>query len=84
MSPTLASHHARVASDDRAPELLVVRHAGNRAQLTAFFTSAPILASSPPVNFFSAKEVGHMAPSSRFASSLKPKVAYLELNLSAL
>src|SRR3989304_446575 len=53
-------------------------------QLTAFFTSAPILASSAAVNSFSAKEVGHMAPSSRFASSLKPNVADLALNLCAL
>src|SRR6266545_3455222 len=52
-------------------------------QLTAFFTSAPILASSPVVNSFSAKEVGHMAPSSRFALSLKPNVAYLVLNFCA-
>jgi NAD(P)-dependent dehydrogenase (short-subunit alcohol dehydrogenase family) len=36
------------------------------------------------VNSFSAKEVGHMAPSSRFALSLKPNVAYLELNFCAL
>jgi len=34
-------------------------------QRTAFFTSAPILASSAAVNSFSAKAVGHMAPSSR-------------------
>ena len=27
MSPALASHHTRVAGDDRAPELLVVGHA---------------------------------------------------------
>jgi hypothetical protein len=53
-------------------------------QLTAFFTSAPILASSAAVNFVSTKEVGHMAPSSRFAASLKPTVAYLDLNLRAL
>ena len=53
-------------------------------QLTAFFTSLPIFASSVAVNFFSAKDVGHMAPSSRFAVSLKPNVAYLDLNLSAL
>jgi hypothetical protein len=52
-------------------------------QLTAFFTSAPILASSAAVNSVSAKEVGHMVPSSRFASSLKPNVAYLELNFDA-
>src|SRR5437016_5245407 len=54
------------------------------AQLTAFFTSAPILASSAEVNSFSAKVVGHMAPSSRFALSLKPNVAYLVLNFCAL
>ena len=45
-------------------------------QLTAFFTSAPIFASSVAVSSFSAKEVGHMAPSSRFATSLKPDVAF--------
>src|SRR2546425_4642801 len=53
-------------------------------QLTAFFTSAPILASSAAVNSFSAKATGHTVPSSRFALSLKPKVAYLALNLCAL
>src|SRR5438067_6831651 len=53
-------------------------------QLTAFFTSAPILASSAAVSSFNAKEVGHMAPSSRFALSLKPNVAYLVLNFRAL
>src|SRR3712207_7687863 len=53
------------------------------AQLTALFTSALIFASSVAVNSLSAKEVGHMAPSSRFASSLKPSVAYLELNFCA-
>ena len=53
-------------------------------QLTAFFKSAAILASSVAVNSFSAKAVGHMAPLSSFASSLKPNVAYLDLNLSAL
>src|SRR5438132_12100023 len=37
-------------------------------QLTAFFTSAPIRASSAAVNSFSAKAVGHTAPSSRFAA----------------
>ena len=52
-------------------------------QLTAFFTSAPILASSAAVNSIRAKEVGHMAPSSRCASSLKPNVAYLVLNFCA-
>src|SRR5207302_6960389 len=35
-------------------------------------------------NSFSAKAVGHMPPSSRFASCMKPKVAYLVLNFFAL
>jgi hypothetical protein len=53
------------------------------AQLTAFFTSALILASSAAVSFVSAKEVGHMLPSSRFAEALNPNVAYLSLNFDA-
>ena len=52
-------------------------------QLTAFFTSPAIFASSAGVNSFSAKEVGHMLPSSRFAVALKPNVAYLSLNFDA-
>jgi hypothetical protein len=55
-----------------------------RDQLTAFFTSPVILFSSAAVSFFSAKSVGHMWPSSRFALSPKPSVAYLDLNLCAL
>jgi len=35
------------------------------------------------VNPFSAKALGHMAPSSRFALSLKPSVTYLVLNFCA-
>src|SRR5437870_4929130 len=54
-----------------------------RPQLIAFFTSALILASSVGVNSFRAKTTGHMAPSSRFALSLKPNVAYLVLNFCA-
>ena len=53
-------------------------------ELTAFFTSAPILASSAEVNSVKAKAVGHMESSSRFAESLNPSVAYLVLNLCAL
>jgi hypothetical protein len=49
-------------------------------QLTAFFTSAPILASSAAVNSFSAKATGYIAPSSRFAASLKPNDKFLVLN----
>src|SRR5512143_1237979 len=55
-----------------------------RPQLTACFTSALILASSAAVNSFSAKATGHRAPSSRFAVSLKPNVAYLVLNFCAV
>lgn len=54
------------------------------AQRTAFFTSAAICASSAGVSLVSAKLVGHMVPSSSLASSLKPNVAYRDLNLSAL
>src|SRR6267378_4398077 len=54
-----------------------------QSQLTALFTSAPILASSAGDNSFNAKTTGHMAPSSRFAASLKPRVAYLVLNFCA-
>src|SRR5215472_4065289 len=53
------------------------------SQLTACSTSAAILASSAAVGSFSAKAIGHMAPSSRFAVSLKPSVAYLVLNFCA-
>ena len=44
-------------------------------QLTDFFTSSPIFFSSAAVSFVSAQDVGHMVPSSRLASSLKPNVA---------
>src|SRR5690606_24542390 len=57
---------------------------GQPPQLTAFFTSSPIRASSTAVNSFSAKEVGHMAPSSSLAASVKPNVAYLDLNFCAV
>jgi hypothetical protein len=50
-------------------------------QLSALCTSALIVASSAALSSFSAKALGHMAPSSRFALSLKPSVAYLVLNL---
>jgi hypothetical protein len=53
------------------------------SQLIALFTSSLILFSSVPVHDVSANSTGHMAPSSRFALSLKPSVAYLVLNFSA-
>src|SRR5207247_10568496 len=46
--------------------------------------SATILASAAAVSSLSAKATGHTVPSSRFALSLKPNVAYLVLNLCAL
>ena len=60
-----------------------IRGSVDTAQRTACFTSAAILASSAAVNAVSAKATGHMAPSSRFAATSKPKVAYRDLNLSA-
>src|SRR5690348_14827559 len=60
-----------------------VLHYTARPQLTAFFMSATIFASSAEFNSFNAKATGHRAPSSRLALSLKPNVAYLVLNLYA-
>src|SRR6266511_3768106 len=74
----------KVANPIELFERASIAGAGGRRQLTAFFTSAPILAASAVVNSFRAKDVGHMAPSSRFALSLKPTVAYLVLNFCAL
>jgi len=77
------SHQSGTPRPDRRSGLC---HASGELspQLTAFFTSALILASSVAVNSFSAKAVGHRAPSSRFAVSLKPNVAYLVVNFCAL
>ena len=47
---------------------------GHPPQLTAFFTSAAIPASSAAVNSVSVKAVGDTAPSSRFVSCKKPSV----------
>jgi hypothetical protein len=82
VSPRSCLCRSWLRSPDGSASLLESR--AQSPQLTAFFTSAPILASSAAVNSVSAKEVGHMAPSSRFASSLKPNVAYLDLNFCAL
>lgn len=54
------------------------------SQPAACFTSARIFASSAALRLWSAKAVGHMAPSSSRAASLNPNVAYLELNFRAL
>ena len=45
------------------------------SQLTAFFTSAAIRASTSGVSALRAKATGHRTPSSRLAVSLKPNVA---------
>ena len=58
-------------------------HWRDQFQLTAFFMSALIFASSVAVRSLSANSTGHMAPSSRLALSLNPNVAYLVLNFSA-
>src|SRR5262249_44821335 len=60
------------------------QRATRAAQPAAFFTSAAIFFSSAAVSSVRAKAVGQMAPLSRFAWSLKPRVAYLDLNLAAL
>src|SRR3954453_12179860 len=61
----------RVARDQRDP------------QLTAFLTISAMRASTSAFNSVSANEVGHISPSSRFALSLKPSVAYRLLNFCA-
>src|SRR5216684_3245120 len=53
-------------------------------QLAALLTSLPIFSSTAALSLFRAKEVGQMSPSSRFAASWKPKVAYLDLNFCPL
>src|SRR5256886_9464573 len=53
-------------------------------QLAALLTSLPIFSSTAAVSLFTAKEVGQMSPSSRFAASWKPSVAYLDLNFCPL
>src|SRR5512132_3293528 len=82
VAPTRAADHALV---DRHHPVPTPSRGSVRLspQRTAFFTSAAIFASSAAVNSVSAKATGHMAPSSRFALSLKPKVAYRSLNLCA-
>src|SRR5436853_2919539 len=79
---------ARCVEDPLDADLELVRGGdgggGVHPQLTAFFTSARIFASSAPVSFVSAKATGHMEPSSSFALSLKPNIAYRSLNFPAL
>src|SRR5207302_1780297 len=60
--------------EDHAPALARSppqrRQRGASGQLAAFFTSLAILASAAGVSSFSAKDVAHNSPSSRFAVSL--------------
>src|SRR4029077_846804 len=53
-------------------------------QLAALLTRFAIFSSTAAVSLFRAKEVGQMSPSSRFAASWKPSVAYLDLNFCPL
>lgn len=55
----------------------------SRRQPTAFLSSATIRASSAAVSCVSANATGHTCPSSSFALSLKPIVAYRVLNFFA-
>jgi outer membrane protein assembly factor BamB len=69
VAPTGRDNAARMVGLDG-----IVRSYPRRPQLTAFFTSAAIRFSSAAVNSVRAYEVGHIAPSSSFAVSLKPNV----------
>src|SRR6185437_7710317 len=53
------------------------------SQPSAFFSSAAMRFSTSAFMVLSAYDVGHMAPSSSVALSVKPKVAYRSLNFSA-
>src|SRR3984893_11095613 len=84
IAPRLGEVETGVLENEARAVAVRFESEGHPPQLTAFYTSAPIRASSAAVNSFSAKAVGHMAPSSRFASCMKPNVAYLVLNFCAL
>src|SRR5436309_9245600 len=73
--------HARKRGACRRHQVRVRR---SPASAHRFLHERADLASSAAVNPFRAKAVGHRAPSSRFALSLKPSVAYLVLNFCAL
>ncbi len=69
------SHHITVALDslssNRATQALPVA-----AQEMAAFTSSTTFFSTTGLHFRSAYDTGHRSPSSRFAASWKPRVAY--------
>jgi hypothetical protein len=74
-----------LAEDDEAVRgiaVLALSRAGYEV-LAAFFTSSAIRASTAAVSFVTAKETGHISPSSRLASGWNSKVAYLTLNFEA-
>src|SRR5205814_4639489 len=79
-NPGAASHHPR-STRISGSFVTVISFI---VQLTACLTSFAILASSALVSFFSAKAIGHMEPSSSFALSLNPNIAYRSLNFVAL
>src|SRR4029077_21251688 len=77
---------ARRVEDPLDPDLELVRGCDGclvHRQLTARLTSFAILASSAGVSSVSAYATGHIEPSSRFALSLKPMIAYRSLNFVA-
>ena len=72
----------RGSARGRAP---IAAGKGNRRprQDAALRTSSSIFFTSASVRSVIANDVGHMVPSSRFAGSLKPSVAYRASNLAA-
>src|SRR6266705_1842249 len=77
--PTFSCSHPRSSRYIMTPNALRLE-VHRPPQLTAFFTSAPILALSAAVNSFSAKATGHTVPSSRFAfAEAERRVPRLEL-----
>ncbi len=76
---------ADIQATDTSARFTVAMHSGRSSsrsplpvhslQLTARFTSSLMRPSSAAPSSFNAYDVGHMAPSSRLALSLKPSVA---------
>ena len=86
---SISSKHGPSLLQSRSPKFGIygkrsIRRQESTRQFTAFCTSSLIFISISGVNFVSAKAVGHMTPSSRFAWSLNPSVAYRALNFCAL
>src|SRR6266516_1667326 len=81
---TNARRSWHTAPHARFPKPVNSARAALPCQLAALLTSLPIFSSTAAVSLFRAKEVGQMSPSSRFAASWKPNVAYLDLNFCPL